>query len=75
MNMHGKEQMMKKECILFERSCIDCGECSICDLNRNKKCNNCERCLEQKGEYRALNIEDFMILQEKSEKSKTGEGK
>ncbi len=66
---------MNKECILFERSCIDCGECSICDLDRNKKCNNCEKCLEQVEDYITVNLEEFIIVQEENEKYTKRKGK
>lgn len=36
----------RKTCVLYERECIDCGECEICDLNPLKICDNCGKCLE-----------------------------
>lgn len=36
----------KKECELYERECIDCGECEICDLDPKKLCDNCGNCLD-----------------------------
>ena len=36
----------KRECILYERECIDCGECDVCDLNPDKICDNCGKCLD-----------------------------
>lgn len=35
-----------RECVLFDRECIDCGECDICDLDPNKICDNCGKCLD-----------------------------
>ncbi len=40
---------MKEEsgkCVLYERQCIGCMECEICDLDPNKICDNCGKCLE-----------------------------
>ncbi|MBQ7408380.1 MAG: hypothetical protein IJW13_03815 [Clostridia bacterium] len=33
------------KCVLYDRDCIDCGECDICDLDKNKICDNCGKCL------------------------------
>ena len=40
-----KEEKGQK-CVLYERECIGCLECEICDLNPNKVCNNCGECLD-----------------------------
>lgn len=45
-----------KECVLYDRECIECGECNYCDLNPDKICDNCGKCLEQDGEYNAVQI-------------------
>ena len=29
------------DCVLYDRECINCGECDMCDLNPKKKCDNC----------------------------------
>ncbi len=34
------------ECELYDRKCIGCGECEICDLDPNKICDNCGKCLD-----------------------------
>ena len=31
---------------LYDRECIGCMECEICDLDSNKICDNCGKCLE-----------------------------
>lgn len=36
---------MVKDCVLYERECIDCGECDVCDLDDGKICDNCGKCL------------------------------
>jgi len=35
----------KKECVLYERECIFCGECDYCDLDPDKICDNCGQCI------------------------------
>ena len=40
------QQIKDKECVLYDRECIDCGECDICDLDPKKVCDNCGKCLE-----------------------------
>ena len=35
----------KKECELYERECIGCGECEMCDLIPTKYCDNCGKCI------------------------------
>lgn len=37
---------MKEKCVLYDRDCIDCGECEFCDLDPTKICDNCGKCLE-----------------------------
>ena len=34
------------ECELYDRICIGCGECDICDINPDKVCDNCGKCLD-----------------------------
>ncbi len=46
----------KKECVLYDRECIGCGECEICDLDPNKKCDNCGLCLETGEDYARISI-------------------
>lgn len=48
--------VMKKECVLYDRECIDCGECNYCDYNPLKICDNCGKCLENDSEYNAIKI-------------------
>ena len=31
---------------LYDRECIGCLECEICDLDPNKVCDNCGKCIE-----------------------------
>ena len=39
-----------QKCVLYERECIGCLECEICDLNPDKICDNCGQCLEIKDD-------------------------
>ena len=50
--------MAKKMCVLDEEvECNDCGECLRCDLDPNKICDNCMKCVNSEGaEYRAILI-------------------
>lgn len=53
---------MAKKCVIQDRICIECGECSICDLDNTKKCNNCGRCLSMEGyDTKAIKIEDIYL--------------
>lgn len=38
------------ECELYDRICTGCGECDICDLDPNKICDNCGKCLDIKDD-------------------------
>lgn len=51
---------MAEQCELYDRECIDCGECDLCDLDSNKHCDDCGRCIEEPEEYRSITIEDFI---------------
>ncbi len=52
---------MKKECVLEDKECILCGKCDICDLDENKICNNCGKCLETGKEYAELKIDEVIL--------------
>ena len=50
-----KEKTTKKiaeesseECVLYDRKCIGCGECELCDLDPLKICDNCGKCIDMK---------------------------
>jgi hypothetical protein len=57
---------MAKECELYDRLCISCGECDLCDLDSEKKCSNCGKCITDVGEFRSLNVEKFIKDKEES---------
>lgn len=41
-----KELNHVQKCVLYERDCIGCLECETCDLDPNKVCNNCGKCID-----------------------------
>lgn len=45
--------METQKCVLYDRDCIGCLECEMCDLDPNKVCDNCGKC---------LNIQDFATI-------------
>ena len=52
---------LKKLCVLEEKECIGCGECDRCDLDPNKVCDNCMKCVNSDAEYRAIMVDDFEL--------------
>ena len=49
--------MPAKRCVLYDRNCIGCMECDRCDLNPDKICDSCGKCIESSEEYRVLKID------------------
>ena len=49
-------------CILYDRDCIVCGECDRCDLDPEKICDNCMKCINNDAEFRGVRI-DRVILE------------
>lgn len=45
------------KCVLYDRECIECGECNICDINPDKVCDNCGKCIEVESDYAEIEIE------------------
>lgn len=52
---------LKKRCVLEDKECTGCGECDRCDLDPNKICDNCMKCVQGDAEYRAIMVEDFEL--------------
>lgn len=50
----------KKECVLMDRECINCGECDICDLDPTKICDNCCKCIDSDADYKGIYIDDII---------------
>jgi len=61
--MPGSEKM-EKACIIYERKCIQCGECDMCNLDPKIKCTSCGKCLETEKEFRSINIKKFFQKEE-----------
>ncbi len=57
--------MDKKNCVLYDRECIDCGECNVCDLDKNKICNNCGKCIEINKKYKIIKITKIITEENK----------
>jgi len=47
-------------CVLYDKACIECGECEYCDLDKEKLCDNCGKCIDSMQDYRIVNIEKFI---------------
>lgn len=54
-----------KECVLYDRICIGCGECDRCDLDPEKICDNCGKCLDIRDD--AVIMIDKIILDDEEE--------
>lgn len=60
----ANEIALGEECVLYERSCIQCGECDICDLDPEKRCDSCGKCIETTQEYAEIPIEKVILDEE-----------
>ena len=56
-----------EKCVLYERECIDCGECDRCDLDPAKICDNCMRCVKGEDDYRGIIIDEISVPQSKDQ--------
>ena len=54
-----------KECVLYDRICIGCGECDRCYLDPEKICDNCGKCLDIRDD--AVIKIDKIILDDEEE--------
>jgi hypothetical protein len=50
----------KKECVLVDRECTDCGECNICDLDPKKICDNCCKCIDKDADFNSIEIDEII---------------
>ena len=53
--------MAKHPCVLYDRECIGCGECDRCDLDPEKICDNCMKCINGEAEYRSIAIDGIVM--------------
>lgn len=61
--MSDDKKIYGQECVLYDRECIGCMECEVCDLDPNKICDNCGKCLDIK-EFAAIKIDGIIGLDE-----------
>ncbi|MBQ4075284.1 MAG: hypothetical protein IJD39_08790 [Clostridia bacterium] len=47
------------KCVLYDRFCIECGECDRCDLDPSKICDNCMQCVKGNDDYRGILIDEI----------------
>ncbi len=45
-------------CILYDnKTCDNCSECNMCDLDPKKVCDSCGACLDMDGEYSTVDVD------------------
>jgi hypothetical protein len=59
---------MSEQCVLYDRECINCGDCDNCDLDSSKHCDNCGRCLNLTEDYLTIDVADFIKKSEEDSK-------
>ena len=60
--------MDQKQCVLYDRVCIGCGECDRCDLDPEKICDNCMKCvLGENKDYIGIQIDSIQLEHEYSD--------
>lgn len=57
----AEEKKYRQECVLYDRECIGCMECEMCDLDPDKVCDNCGKCLDIK-EFATIKIDGIVGL-------------
>ncbi len=53
-----------RQCVLYDRECIGCGECDRCDLDPEKICDNCMKCVKGDADYRGVSIDGIYLESE-----------
>ncbi len=61
--------MESQKCVLYDRDCIGCLECEMCDLDPNKVCDNCGKCLDIK-DYATIRIDRVVGISKTAAKHK-----
>lgn len=61
--MSDDKKIYGQECVLYDRECIGCMECEVCDLDPDKICDNCGKCLDIK-EFASIRIDGIVGLDE-----------
>lgn len=65
--MKDGEKHYFQECVLYDRECIGCMECEVCDLDPNKICDNCGKCLDIK-DFASIKIDGIVGLEEQNKR-------
>ena len=65
--MAEKKVRIGQQCVLYDRECIGCMECETCDLDPDKICDNCGKCLDIK-EFATIRIDGIVGLDEYNNK-------
>ncbi len=65
--MAEKKVRIGQQCVLYDRECIGCMECETCDLDPDKICDNCGKCLDIK-EFATIKIDGIVGLDEYNNK-------
>ena len=65
--MAEKKVRIGQQCVLYDRECIGCMECESCDLDPDKICDNCGKCLDIK-EFATIKIDGIVGLDEYNNK-------
>ena len=55
---------MVHTCVRYDRECIGCGECDRCDLDPEKICDNCMKCIRGDAEFRGIVIDGIRLENE-----------
>ena len=53
-----------RQCVLYDRECIGCGECDRCDLDPDKICDNCMKCVKGDQDYNGILIDSIQLPME-----------
>ena len=57
------ERNHTQKCVLYDRDCIGCLECETCDLDPNKVCDNCGKCIEMQ-DFASIKIDKIYTTPE-----------
>ncbi len=62
--MDIKKHSSGADCVLYDRACVQCGECDRCDLDPEKVCDNCMRCVRSDASFAAIRIDGVLTEDE-----------
>ena len=52
---------MNRSCVLYDRECIGCGECDRRDLDPDKICDNCMKCVQGEADFKGIVIDSIQL--------------